>query len=117
MTKPKLYRYSSYVYREGSPDTNFTATPLDVHVILNSYTITSETPIGYWISAYGARKFVLRTGAIRFAYPTIIEAADAFQSRARAQQISLLRKVSILKCCLAAYYNSELPTYATHIKE
>jgi len=66
-----------------------------VRIRVNRYRVAKETPKGVWIhrcqfSSYPEdRKFVLRSGRRRFAYPTIDEAKVSFLAR-KDRQIRIL---------------------------
>ena len=65
----KFYRYENNRYSDG------------VRVHLHEFDLIKETPKGYWIYAWGSKKWVSNSARKRFAYPTEQEARVSFIKR------------------------------------
>lgn len=69
-----LYRIYNYLLWNNEQSVN-----------IERFAIIKETLKGYWLDVYTAKKFCLKTGKKRYAYPTINEAIVSFKSRKRRQ--------------------------------
>lgn len=74
----KLYRVHEQNFEDGT------------RVFINSFTITKETPCGYWIDYYYTKKFVLKNSKKKFACSSITDAIFSFKKR-KERQLSILK--------------------------
>ena len=83
----KFYRYNIVYYAGMDIDGEYTSPQYpNPSVVLTTYNLHKETPKGYWIwygeltpgKLRGQSKWVSKTSKKRYAYPTIIEALNAF---------------------------------------
>ncbi len=75
----------------------------------STFSLIKETPCGYWIDVYGAKKWVSKNGKKRYAYPTRELAWESYRKR-KEKQVSILScRLAVAKAFLAEA-KKELPT-------
>lgn len=96
-----LYRYEHYTYRV---DFDFLSNEpvAKVDINLHEFTVTRETPCGYWIEPYGVRKWISKTSTKRYAYPTLELAATSFYARLNRWQHKLNVQQAVITACKSA---------------
>jgi len=92
MTEESFYKGQTlYRYKALNSGEEF----LTVNFHLERYTVTAVTPKGGWIGTRwnAKRRFVLASGAKRYAYPTREEAWTSFKRRKECYRRILLRQL------------------------